>query len=143
MCGNGYQVAQGDVLVADFQSSTAQGGLLLIPFSGSNDQYDFDDSSGSLNHVSMSMASSVGKTINGFWPGTISDGTGQIDFYLYNASIVSQNGTVTPIFEGQPVQYQACQQLRQRCEGCVRSLATSPARHRAPCHEPKSGCLNV
>ena len=96
-----YAVQSGDRLQFDLNTSNGSAGLMLIPFSGSVDYYVAPGTGGITQKVSLALASSVGKTIDGFWPVIQGNGSsGSADAYLSHMSIVRQDGGVVPIFNG-------------------------------------------
>ena len=77
---------------------------MLIPFNAGNDYYTAADTGGAVRQRVIDLGPSVGKTVNGFWPYTQAGGTGVAEMFLSGISIVSTDGTVTPVFNGQAVQ---------------------------------------
>ena len=102
--GYQYVVQAGDKLIFDQQTFNASGGLVLIPFNAGNDYYTAADTGGAVRQRVIDLGPSVGKTVNGFWPYTQAGGTGVAEMFLSGISIVSTDGTVTPVFNGQAVQ---------------------------------------
>lgn len=71
----------------------------------------------------LSTSPGQGETINGFWPVVISGPVGAWTQALANVSVVSADGTVTPIYWGQGL----AMNVQDSCAGSGSTFSTGPA----------------
>ena len=104
----GYTIQSGDTLSMDVNSTGGDGGIAFNAPNHSATVEVYGKGTGSTQHVSYDMSALAGDNLTGWSPALITRSQAS-DSFLTNASITSNDGTVTPLFTGQALSSQLAQ----------------------------------